>query len=179
MAKSEQPVVISKHATRRLYDTRTGKYVTRGHLIAILKSGKDFVVYDTKSGKDITHSILTKIICEQEAEVGQSLLPFEFMQQLIRFYGDALGTLLSCYLNFSIGTLNSDELRNRMAQSSASMGPILDGQVRQNLELFKRLLEVFAPVAPSDRNSVTPNNSPPGSKSKTRPRRLHRAGPRE
>ena len=85
----------------------------------MLKGGKEFVVYDTKSGKDITHSVLTQIIREQEAGEGQPLLPFEFMQQLIRFYGDTLGMLLSCYLDFSIGTLASDELRNRMAQSSA------------------------------------------------------------
>ena len=132
MAKSERPIVINKHATRRLYNTHTAKYVTREHLVAMLKGGKEFVVYDTKSGKDITHSVLTQIIREQEAGEGQPLLPFEFMQQLIRFYGDALGMLLSCYLDFSIGTLASDELRNRMAQSSASMGAILDEQVHHN-----------------------------------------------
>jgi polyhydroxyalkanoate synthesis repressor PhaR len=169
MAKSERPIVINKHATRRLYNTHTAKYVTREHLVAMLKGGKEFVVYDTKSGKDITHSVLTQIIREQEAGDGQPLLPFEFMQQLIRFYGDALGMLLSCYLDFSIGTLASDELRNRMAQSSASMGAILDEQVHQNVELFKRLLASFTPVALTDRReSIASDHLPFRSKSKTK-----------
>ena len=68
MAKSEPPIVIKKHATRRLYDTRTAKYVTLEHLVALLKNGKEFVVYDTKGEKDITHSVLTQIIREQKAE---------------------------------------------------------------------------------------------------------------
>ena len=180
MATSEQPIVINKHATRRLYDTRTAKYVTRGHLIAMLKSGKEFVVYDTKSRKDITHSVLTQIIREQESEEAQPLLPFEFMQQLIRCYGDTLGRLLSCYLVFSIGTLDSDELRNRMAQSRASMGTILDGQVRQNVELFMRLLASFTPVALNDdRGPIAPDDTLRRSKSKTRLRRPQRAGLRD
>ena len=169
MAKPERPIVINKHATRRLYNTQTATYVTREHLVAMLKGGKEFVVYDTKSGKDITHSVLIRIIREQEAGEGQPLLPFEFMQQLIRFYGDALGMLLSCYLDFSIGTLASDELRNRMAQSNASMGAILGEQVHQNVELFKRLLASFTPVALTDRrDSIAPDHLPFRSKSKTK-----------
>jgi polyhydroxyalkanoate synthesis repressor PhaR len=180
MAKSEPPVVIKKHATRRLYDTRTAKYVTRGHLIAMLKSGKEFVVYDTKSGKDITHSVLTQIIRDQESEEAQPLLPFEFMQQLIRFYGDTLGRLLSCYLDFSIGTLDSDELRNRMAQSRASMGTILDGQVRHNVELFMRLLASFTPVSLNDgRGPIVPDDTLRRLESRTRLRRPQRAGLRD
>jgi polyhydroxyalkanoate synthesis regulator protein len=50
MAKPERPIVINKHATRRLYNTQTATYATREHLVAMLKGGKEFVVYDTKSG---------------------------------------------------------------------------------------------------------------------------------
>jgi polyhydroxyalkanoate synthesis repressor PhaR len=175
MAKSEPPIVIKKHATRRLYDTRTGKYVTLERLVALVKNGKEFVVYDTKGEKDITHSVLTQIIREQETGEGQPLLALEFMQQLIRFYGDTLGTLLSCYLDFSIGTLTGDELRNRMAQSSASIETILNEQVSQNVELFKRLLASFAPVAPTSRRSpIAPDDRTGRSKSKTGLRRPQR-----
>jgi polyhydroxyalkanoate synthesis repressor PhaR len=153
MAKREPPIVIKKHATRRLYDTRGGKYVTLEHLVVLLKNGKDFVVYDTKSQKDITHSILTQIIREQETGEGPPLLPLEFMQQLIRFYGDKLGTLLSCYLDFSLGTLTSEELHTRMIQSSASIENILNERVRQNVETFKLLLASFIRIALTDRRS--------------------------
>ena len=172
MAKSEPPNVIKKHATRRLYDTRTAKYVTLEHLVALLKNGKEFVVYDTKGEKDITHSVLTQIIREQEGGEEQPLLALEFMQQLIRFYGDTLGTLLSCYLDFSIGTLTGDELRNRMAQSSASIETILNEQVSQNVELFKRLLASFAPVAPTSRRSpIAPDDRTESKTGLRRPRR--------
>lgn len=70
---------------------------------------------------------------------------------------------------FFHGTLASDELRNRMAQSSASMGAILDEQVHQNVELFKRLLASFTPVALTDRReSIASDHLPFRSKSKTK-----------
>ena len=88
MAKSERPIVINERATRRLYNS-TQPDIGRTILLVAMLKVKEFVsctIY--KAGKDITHSVLTQIIREQEAGEGQPLLPFEFMQQLIRFYGD-------------------------------------------------------------------------------------------
>ncbi len=86
-----EPVVIKKYANRRLYNTDTSTYVTLDDLAAMVKGGRDFVVFDAKSGDDLTHSVLTQIIVEQESRMGgQTLLPIPFLRQLIRFYGDSI-----------------------------------------------------------------------------------------
>jgi len=65
MPKPEEPIVIKKHANRRLDDTGTGTYVTLEDLACMVKNGEDFVVYDAKSSEDITRSVLAQIIFEQ------------------------------------------------------------------------------------------------------------------
>ena len=90
MADSQEPgaaaqserVVIKKYANRRLYNTASSSYVTLEHLAEMVKKGVDFVVYDAKTNEDITRSVLTQIIFEEESQ-GQSLLPIQFLRQLI------------------------------------------------------------------------------------------------
>ena len=53
------PVVVKKYANRRLYNTEASTYVTLDHLAAMVKEGRDFVVYDAKTGEDITRQVLT------------------------------------------------------------------------------------------------------------------------
>ena len=54
-ADKKEPVVIKKYANRRLYNTDTSTYVTLDDLAAMVKSGRDFVVFDAKTGDDLTH----------------------------------------------------------------------------------------------------------------------------
>jgi polyhydroxyalkanoate synthesis repressor PhaR len=56
------PVVIKKYADRRLCSTGTCTYATLEDLAAMVRNGKDFVVYDAKSSENITRSILMLII---------------------------------------------------------------------------------------------------------------------
>ena len=96
--KSESPVIIKKYANRRLYNTQTSSYVTLDHLAKMVKDGTEFEVRDARTGEDITRSVLTQIIFEEEAK-GQSLLPIQFLRQLIRFYGDSLQAFVPGYLD--------------------------------------------------------------------------------
>ncbi|MCA3362314.1 MAG: polyhydroxyalkanoate synthesis regulator DNA-binding domain-containing protein, partial [Roseomonas sp.] len=70
--KALPPIVVKKYANRRLYNTETSSYVTLDDLAAMVRDGRDFVVYDTKSGEDLTRSVLTQIIVEQEGK-GQNM----------------------------------------------------------------------------------------------------------
>src|ERR1700743_1769006 len=84
-------VVIKKYANRRLYNTASSSYVTLEHLSEMVKKGVDFVVYDAKTNDDITRSVLTQIIFDEENRDGAAtLLPIQFLRQLIRFYGDSM-----------------------------------------------------------------------------------------
>jgi polyhydroxyalkanoate synthesis repressor PhaR len=77
MASSVPPVVIKRHSNRRLYSTRTGKYVSRKNLEAMAGNGEDFVVFDAPTGEDITRSVLGQIIVAQETVQREPLLPID------------------------------------------------------------------------------------------------------
>ena len=91
------PVVIKKYANRRLYDTESSIYITLDSLAAMVRQGRDFVVFDAKTGDDITRSVLTQIIVEEETK-GRNMLPTVFLRQLIGFYGDSMQGLVPRYL---------------------------------------------------------------------------------
>ena len=105
-----QATVIKKYANRRLYNTATSTYVTLDDLAVMVKNGQDFLVYDAKSGDDITRSVLTQIIFEEENKGGaQTLLPVNFLRQLIKFYGDQMQGMVPSYLEFSLDNLTKDQ----------------------------------------------------------------------
>ena len=70
MANSDRPTIIEKYANRRLYNTGTYTLVTLDELAAMMKRGKDFLVYDARTGADITRSVLAQIVFEQEISRG-------------------------------------------------------------------------------------------------------------
>ncbi|MFM7416718.1 MAG: polyhydroxyalkanoate synthesis regulator DNA-binding domain-containing protein, partial [Alphaproteobacteria bacterium] len=43
--KALPPIVVKKYANRRLYNTETSSYVTLDDLAAMVRAGRDFVVY--------------------------------------------------------------------------------------------------------------------------------------
>jgi polyhydroxyalkanoate synthesis repressor PhaR len=149
-AEKKEPVVIKKYANRRLYNTDTSTYVTLDDLAAMVKSGRDFVVFDAKTGDDLTHSVLTQIIVEQESRMGtQTLLPIPFLRQLIRFYGDGIERLVPSYLQISLDTLTKEQDRFRKAFAGAftpaGAFEAYQEQARKNLAMFEQAMAMFSP----------------------------------
>jgi polyhydroxyalkanoate synthesis repressor PhaR len=145
-----EPVVIKKYANRRLYNTDTSTYVTLDDLAAMVKSGRDFVVFDAKSGDDLTHSVLTQIIVEQESRMGgQTLLPIPFLRQLIRFYGDSIERMVPSYLQISLETLakEQEKFRKTFADAFTPAGAFeaYQEQARKNLAMFEQAMAMFSP----------------------------------
>jgi len=145
--KSGERVVIKKYANRRLYNTASSSYVTLEHLSEMVKKGVDFVVYDAKTNDDITRTVLTQIIFEEESQ-GQSLLPIEFLRQLIGFYGNSMQAFLPSYLELSLSsfTQQQDRMRSQFGGLGQSAGHF-EEQIRQNLQLFDKAMKMFSPFA--------------------------------
>ncbi len=144
-----EKVVIKKYANRRLYNTASSSYVTLEHLSEMVKQGVDFVVYDAKTNEDITRSVLTQIIFEEESQ-GQSLLPIQFLRQLIGFYGNSMQAFLPSYLELSLASFTQQQERLRTQLSSfgqAGGAANYEEQIRQNLQLFDRAMKMFSPFA--------------------------------
>ncbi|MBW8815040.1 MAG: polyhydroxyalkanoate synthesis repressor PhaR [Caulobacterales bacterium] len=150
-APEAERVVIKKYANRRLYNTASSSYVTLEHLAEMVKKGVDFVVYDAKTNEEITRTVLTQIIFEEEEKSqGQSLLPIQFLRQLISFYGNSMQAFLPSYLELSLAsfTQQQERLRTQLASFGQAGGAATyEDQIRQNLQLFDRAMKMFSPFA--------------------------------
>jgi len=103
MTKKRQdgdPVIIKRYGNRRLYNTETSTYVNYQDLSEIIRKGEDIQVIDSKSGEDVTKSILIQVILEEEKN-NKSVLPAEFLFQLIRSQEESLHDFFQNYLSAS------------------------------------------------------------------------------
>ena len=112
--------VIKKYPNRRLYDTETSNYITLAQVKELVMQRKPFEVRDAKSGEDLTRSILLQIILEEEAG-GSPMFTAPVLENLIRFYGNAMQGMLGGYLEKNIQTLV--DLQARMTEQSKAFTP--------------------------------------------------------
>ena len=143
------PVVVKKYANRRLYNTETSSYITLDNLADMVRLGRDFVVYDAKSGEDITRGVLTQIIVEEESK-GTSMLPTNFLRQLIGFYGDSLQGVVPRYLESAMSNFarQQQQMRQVMQQTFSPFLPMgVEEMGRQNIALMERAMAMFNPFS--------------------------------
>ncbi len=170
-----EPIVIKKYANRRLYNTATSSYVTLEDLSHMVREGTDFTVCDAKTGEDITRTVLTQIIFEEEGK-GTTLLPINFLRQLIRFYGDSMQAVVPSFLEFSLESLmhDQDKMRKQIMDTlSAEPFQMLEGLTKRNVAMFQNAMATFNPFAVAGEMSrrepeaTRPGSTPPEA-SKTR-----------
>jgi len=99
-SKNADPVTIKRYGNRRLYNTETSSYVNYQDLIQIIRSGQDIQVIDSRTGEDVTKSILIQVILEEEKSKN-SILPAEFLFQLIRSHEQSIHDFFQNYLSAS------------------------------------------------------------------------------
>jgi polyhydroxyalkanoate synthesis repressor PhaR len=148
-AAPRSAVVIKKYANRRLYNTATSTYVTLDDLATMVKSGTDFVVYDAKTGEEITRSVLTQIIFEEENK-GTTLLPINFLRQLIRCYGESMEAFVPSYLEFSLENLPKEQgkFRQQLLESwGADPFKAMEEHAKRNMAMFNDAMRLFNPFA--------------------------------
>jgi polyhydroxyalkanoate synthesis repressor PhaR len=138
------PVVIKKYANRRLYNTETSSYITLEHLAAMTREGRDFKVVDAKTDADITHSVLTQIIMEEESR-GGSMLPVNFLRQLIAMYGDSMQAMVPGYLEASMDSFRRNQEQFKTAVEGAFANSPFAEIAKRNLEMFEVAAKAFKP----------------------------------
>ncbi|MGB0498215.1 MAG: polyhydroxyalkanoate synthesis repressor PhaR [Rubricella sp.] len=156
----DAPIIIKKYANRRLYNTDKSTYVTLENLAEMVREGVDFVVTDAKTGEDITRSVLTQIIFEEEAK-GSSMLPTNFLRQLIRLYGDTLQGFVPGYLDASMETFtkNQEQMREQV-RAAFDANPAIanfEAMARSNMEWFENTVRMFSPFAGAAASSRAKN----------------------
>lgn len=170
--QTKSATVIKKYANRRLYNTATSTYVTLDDLASMVKAGSDFLVYDAKTGEDITRSVLTQIIFEEENKGGaQTMLPVNFLRQLIKAYGDTMQGLVPGYLEFSLDNLMKDQEKYRKQMlDSVGVGEAFKGmeeQAKRNMAMFNDAMKMFNPFATMMTPGSAPSSAPASETTKT------------
>ena len=116
---------LKKYPNRRLYYMTDSRYVTMEDARELIVRGESIEVIDAKDGADITRSVLLQILAEQEAEGHQAVLTNRAIEQIIRFYGDRLGGVVSRYIEQSIVSFldHQEQFRSHLRQLN-EMNPV-------------------------------------------------------
>jgi polyhydroxyalkanoate synthesis repressor PhaR len=138
MAKSTGKVTIKKYANRRLYDTESSAYITLDRLAEMVREGREFEVVDAKSGEDITRQVLTQIIVDEESR-GSTMLPINFLKQLIGLYGNSMQNFVPQYLDAAMDSFQ----RNQSAVRDALGGNVLADIAKRNMAMFEDAAQVL------------------------------------
>jgi polyhydroxyalkanoate synthesis repressor PhaR len=150
MAKGAEKVTIKKYANRRLYDTESSSYITLDRLAAMIREGRDFEVVDAKTGEDITHQVLTQIIVDEESR-GSTMLPVNFLRQLIGLYGGQMQGAVPTYLEAAMDAFQ----KNQQAMAGAFGQNMFADLAKRNMAMFEEASRAMTgkksqPVASSD-----------------------------
>jgi polyhydroxyalkanoate synthesis repressor PhaR len=138
MARSSDKVTIKKYANRRLYDTESSAYITLDRLAEMVREGREFEVVDAKTGEDITRQVLTQIIVDEEAR-GSTMLPVNFLKQLIGLYGNSMQGMVPQYLEAAMDAFQ----RNQSAFQDAFGGKMFADLAKRNMQMFEGASRAF------------------------------------
>lgn len=133
--------IIKKYANRRLYDTALSRYVALDDIRQLVMDGAPFRVVDTVNGEDITRGILLQIIVEQE-EQGQPMLSTRLLEQIIQYYGNALQSFVSTYLEKSMDSfVQQQQVLQEQMERMLQLAPtsVMKDMAERNLELWKHM----------------------------------------
>ena len=148
MAKSSGKVTIKKYANRRLYDTESSAYITLDRLAQMVREGREFEVVDAKTGEDITRQVLTQIIVDEEARGGTTMLPINFLKQLIGLYGNSMQNFVPQYLEAAMDAFQ----RNQSAAKDAFGGNMFADIAKRNMAMFEDASRAFGAKAKPKRS---------------------------
>ena len=132
---------FKKYPNRRLYDIEESRYVTVEDIRGIILNGESISVVDSKTEKDLTRSVLMQIISEQEGEGHEPILTNRVLEQLIRFYGDAMQNVFGRYIEQSVMTFLEQHDHYRRNVRDFTMDPLalMRRAMEQNLEFWNRI----------------------------------------
>lgn len=156
MAKSSGKVTIKKYANRRLYDTESSAYITLDRLAQMVREGREFEVVDAKSGEDITRQVLTQIIVDEEAR-GTTMLPINFLKQLIGLYGNSMQNFVPSYLEAAMDAFQ----RNQSAVKDAFSGNVFADLAKRNMAIFEDAAQALTGKGKGQANPGDATTAPP------------------
>jgi polyhydroxyalkanoate synthesis repressor PhaR len=133
--------VLKKYPNRRIYDTQTSQFVTLADIQQLVVEREPFKVVHSKTENDLTRSVLMQIITEMESEGHESLLTNRVLEELIRFFGDKMVTVMSPHLEqLVLQSLEvQDQLRKQLTDAFTKPYPTPEEIAKYMAEQYQEL----------------------------------------
>lgn len=122
MSEAQQPLLIKRYASRRLYNTETSDYVTLEDIAGFIHDGREVQIVDLKSGDDLTRQYLLQIVADHESR-GENVLPLDVLTDLVRSYTSQAQSVVPQFLAMSFEMLR-DSQSKMMENLSAPMATV-------------------------------------------------------
>ncbi|MEM9970908.1 MAG: polyhydroxyalkanoate synthesis repressor PhaR [Pseudomonadota bacterium] len=107
---ADDPLLIKRYASRRLYNTETSDYVTLEDIAGFIRDGRDVQIVDLKSGDDLTRQYLLQIVAEHESR-GENVLPLGVLTDLVRSYTTQAQSVVPHFLAMSFDMLREGQTK--------------------------------------------------------------------
>jgi polyhydroxyalkanoate synthesis repressor PhaR len=121
--------LIKKYANRKLYDTRTSRYITLEGIAQLVRDGHEIKVVDRDSGNDLTHVTLSQIVLSEEKRGPARLV--DAGGEMLHDRGQAL-------LDYVKKTLNVPaDLRNQVERGREGLETMADDAIERALRRLR------------------------------------------
>ncbi len=120
--------LIKKYANRKLYDTRTSRYVTLDGIAQLVRDGHDIRVVDRDSGQDLTQVILSQIVLTEEKRGPK---------RLVDAGADALHDRGQALLDYVRRTLMPGELVSEVERRRGNVEGMIDEAIERTLKQLR------------------------------------------
>ena len=128
MTTPREPHLIKKYANRKLYDTRTSRYVTLDDIAVLVRDGHDIRVVDRDNGTDLTQVILSQIVLTEERRGPKGIVDAG---------ADALQERGQALLEYVRRTLVPGELVSEVERRRGNLEGMLDEAIERALRRLK------------------------------------------
>ena len=127
MTATPERHIIKKYANRKLYDTRTSRYVTLEGIAGLVRDGHEIKVVDRETGQDLTQVTLSQIVLSEEKRGPSRMVDGGVLQER----GQAL-------LDYVRKTLNvPSDLVNQMERRRGDLEGMVDEAIEQALHRLR------------------------------------------
>jgi polyhydroxyalkanoate synthesis repressor PhaR len=129
VSAAPQTHLIKKYANRKLYDTRTSRYITLEGIAQLVRDGHDIKVIDRDNGHDLTQVTLSQIVLSEEKR-GPARL-FDAGGEVLHDRGQAL-------LDYVRKTLNvPSDIRHQVERRRGDLEGLVDDAIERALRRLR------------------------------------------
>jgi polyhydroxyalkanoate synthesis repressor PhaR len=129
MTASPERHLIKKYANRKLYDTRTSRYITLEGIAQLVRDGHEIKVVDRDDGRDLTQVTLSQVVLEEEKRGPARLV--DAGGEMLQDRGQAL-------LDYVRKTLNvPGDLRSQVERRREGLESVMDDAIEQTLRRLR------------------------------------------